>query len=186
MNPKETAAEILALYKQFGDADYIGEPVSQTEHMSQCAQLAMASGADNEMVLAAFFHDIGHLCEHIMPVQQMDGFGVVNHEALGASYLRQKGFSERMAKLVASHVDAKRYLTFADADYYTKLSAASRHTLALQGGVMTAQEAANFEADPLHKDYIQLRRWDEQAKLEQQPLVPFELMAEKIIELLTN
>jgi len=186
MNPRDIAAEVLALYKQFGDADYIGEPVSQTEHMSQCAQLAMEAGADDEMVLAAFFHDIGHLCEHLMPVQHMDGFGVVDHETLGADYLRNRGFGERMAKLVASHVAAKRYLTFADAAYYAQLSDASRHTLALQGGVMTADEAAAFEADPLHKDYIQLRRWDEQAKIEHLPLVSFELMAAKIIQHLSN
>jgi predicted HD phosphohydrolase len=34
------ADEILTLYKMYGDQDYIGEPVSQIEHMCQCAQLA--------------------------------------------------------------------------------------------------------------------------------------------------
>lgn len=31
--------EILDLYRKFGNNDYIGEPVSQLEHMSQAAQL---------------------------------------------------------------------------------------------------------------------------------------------------
>src|SRR6187402_138350 len=104
---QQTADEVLLLYQRFGGEDYIGEPVSQVEHMCQCAQLAEAGGFDNEVVLAAFFHDIGHLLEHVMPAKQMDGFGVVDHEKLGADYLLQKGFSERIAKLVSSHVQAK-------------------------------------------------------------------------------
>ncbi|HNP95352.1 MAG TPA: hypothetical protein PKJ63_06975, partial [Cyclobacteriaceae bacterium] len=44
--------EIFALYTKYGDEDYIGEPVSQLEHMSQAAQLAIDSGADDEVILA--------------------------------------------------------------------------------------------------------------------------------------
>ncbi len=103
--------EIFSLYENYGAADYIGEPVSQIEHMCQAAQLAEAEGYDEEVVLAAFFHDIGHLCEHVLPVPSMDGYGIVDHEGLGSRYLLEKGFSEKIAKLVESHVAAKRYLT---------------------------------------------------------------------------
>lgn len=162
--------EVISLYEQFGGEDYIGEPVSQIEHMCQCAQLAENEGYDNEVILAAFFHDIGHLCEHITEVKLMDGYGVVDHEKLGADYLRQKGFSEKIAALVASHVNAKRYLTCRFPDYYEQLSSASKETLVFQGGVMTEEEAKSFEADPLADLYIRLRRWDEQAKEERVPL----------------
>ena len=73
MNPQQTLAEIFGLYEQHGTADYIGEPVSQIEHMSQAAQLAMAEGFDDEVVLAAFFHDIGHICGQ--GGENMGGFG---------------------------------------------------------------------------------------------------------------
>jgi len=162
--------EVISLYEQFGGEDYIGEPVSQIEHMCQCAQLAEKEGYDTEVILAAFFHDIGHLCEHITEVKMMDGYGVVDHEKLGADYLRKKGFSEKIAALVASHVNAKRYLTCRFPDYYEQLSPASKETLVFQGGVMTEEEATSFEADPLADLYIRLRRWDEQAKEEQIPL----------------
>lgn len=59
---EQVIAEVFGLYERFGDNDYIGEPVSQIEHMSQAAELAMAEGFDDEVVLAEFFHDIGHLC----------------------------------------------------------------------------------------------------------------------------
>ncbi|MEQ1624409.1 MAG: phosphohydrolase, partial [Sediminibacterium sp.] len=69
---------IVSLYGKYGNADYIGEPVSQLEHMCQSAQLAEAEGFSEEVILAAFFHDIGHLCEHFMPVAFMGGYGVVD------------------------------------------------------------------------------------------------------------
>lgn len=171
-SPQETARYIISLYNQYGGEDYIGEPVSQLEHMQQCAQLAEQDGYDEEVVLAAFFHDIGHFCEHLMPVQHMDGFGIVDHEKLGADFLRSHGFSEKIAQLVQNHVQAKRYLTFCYQEYYEKLSEASKRTLEFQGGRMTAEEAAAFEADPLFELHIKLRRWDEGAKLEHQPLQP--------------
>ena len=167
---KQVADEVLTLYQRFGGEDYIGEPVSQIEHMCQCAQMAGEAGFDDEVILAAFFHDIGHLLEHVMPTAQMDGFGVADHEKLGAEYLRQKGFSEKIAKLVASHVPAKRYLTYLYPEYFNQLSAASKKTFEFQGGVMSKEEATVFEMDELHPLYIQLRKWDEAAKLEHVPL----------------
>jgi 2-amino-1-hydroxyethylphosphonate dioxygenase (glycine-forming) len=166
----QIAEEIFSLYQDFGNADYIGEPVSQLEHMCQAAQLAEAEGYDEEVILAAFFHDIGHLCEHIIDTKPMDSYGVVDHEIIAGNYLRQKGFSEKMARLVENHVQAKRYLTFKYPDYFNKLSDASKMTLAKQGGVMDELEAQNFETDHLHLLYIKLREWDDKAKMEHELL----------------
>ncbi|MBX9778790.1 MAG: HD domain-containing protein [Chitinophagaceae bacterium] len=167
------ADEIISMYEQFGSEDYIGEPVSQIEHMCQCAELAETNGADRDTILAAFLHDIGHLYEFAQPKEKlvhMDTFGIVDHEKLGADYLLSRGFSENVAKMVASHVNAKRYLTFKYPEYYNLLSEASKNTLLHQGGIMTESEAAVFESDPLHQKYIALRKWDEQAKIEKQPV----------------
>jgi phosphonate degradation associated HDIG domain protein len=157
--------EIFFLYENHGNADYIGEPVSQLEHMCQAAQLAEEEGHDDEVVLAAFFHDIGHLCEFIMPVELMEGVGVLDHESIGQEYLVNRGFSERIAKLVRSHVEAKRFLTFRYPDYFEKLSDASKTTLQHQGGRMNADEAKAFETDPMFDLYIKMRTWDDLAKI---------------------
>lgn len=157
--------EIFSLYETHGNADYIGEPVSQLEHMCQAAQLAEEEGYDDEVVLAAFFHDIGHLCEFIMPVELMEGVGVLDHESIGQAYLVNKGFSERVAKLVRSHVEAKRFLTFKFPEYFEKLSDASRLTLQHQGGRMNAEEADAFETDPMFDLFIKMRTWDDLAKI---------------------
>lgn len=162
MSPEQVVARVFGLYERFGASDYIGEPVSQFEHMSQTAQLAMAEGCDDEVVLAAFFHDIGHLCAE--GAENMGGYGVVSHERLGADYLREAGFSERLARLVEYHVQAKRYLTLREPGYYAQLSEASRRTLEYQGGVMSEAEADAFAADPLCALSLRMRRWDELAK----------------------
>ncbi len=178
--------EIFSLYKLFGEEDYIGEPVSQLEHMCQAAQMAEALGYDQEIVLAAFFHDIGHLCEHIMALENMDGVGVVDHESIGMNFLLQRGFSERIGKLVKSHVDAKRYLTFKHPAYFDKLSEASKKTLEFQGGKMNEQEALEFENDPLFEEYIIMRTLDDKAKITGMPLPDLDYYKHMAIEHLVN
>jgi len=168
--PEEIVNEIFALYEQHGDEDYIGEPISQLEHMSQAAMLAQAEGYDDEVVLAAFFHDIGHLCAAGAEVGSMDGMGNIDHEKLGADYLSDRGFSPRLANLVNGHVIAKRYLTYKHPEYFEKLSPASRATLNFQGGVMSADEAAEFEANPDADLIIRMRYWDDEAKLKNTPV----------------
>lgn len=162
--------EVFSLFDKFGNADYIGEAISQLEHGCQAAECAEKEGFSDEVILAALFHDIGHLCEMNGDKPQMGGYGVMEHEKLGADFLRDRGFSEDMAKLVQSHVEAKRYLCFADAEYYGKLSEASKKTLEYQGGVMSEDEASKFEKDPLFKTIIRMRHWDEMAKEVDVPL----------------
>lgn len=161
--PEEIVNEVFALYELHGNEDYIGEPVSQLEHMSQAAALAEAEGYDGEVVLAAFFHDIGHLCA---TSESMDGMGNVDHERLGHDYLIVRGFSPRLANLVNGHVIAKRYLTYKYPEYYNKLSPASKVTLGFQGGVMSGAEAAEFEQNPDADLIVRMRYWDDEAKLQ--------------------
>jgi predicted HD phosphohydrolase len=114
----------------------------------------------------------------------MGGFGVVSHERLGADYLRRAGFSERMARLVEYHVQAKRYLTLKEPGYYERLSEASRRTLEYQGGVMTAEEAKAFERDPLCAVSLRMRQWDELAKEMGVPVIDLAVLKEKALHLL--
>jgi len=183
--PSEVVEEVFALYEKFGDADYIGEPVSQIEHMSQSAQLAMQEGHDDEVILAAFFHDIGHICVmNSSESSSMGGYGKKSHERIGADYLRSCGFPERVARLVENHVQAKRYLTFKYPEYFRELSEASKRTLAYQGGVMSEPEAKAFEADPLFETSILMRKWDELAKEISIPVIDLQILKDKAISLL--
>ena len=179
---ESTVNEIFDLYDKHGAAEYAGEKVSQLEHMCQAAQFAMQEGHDDEVVLAAFMHDVGHLLPIHNESESMEGYGMMDHEKLGAQYLRRVGFSDRMCKLIASHVNAKRYLTFKYPDYYNQLSGASKKTLEYQGGRMEEAEAKQFETDPLFDLYIKMRRWDEAAKVEHQPMPDINMFRLKAIE----
>ncbi len=185
MKSEAIVKEVFELYDRYGNEDYIGEPVSQIEHMSQAAALAMKEGYDDEVILAAFFHDIGHICVSRNKENDMDGFGTKSHEKIGADFLRQKGFSERIAKLVENHVQAKRYLTYKQPDYLNHLSEASKKTLELQGGVMSESEAFAFEKDPLFDISIKMRNWDEQAKELNTPLIDMEKIKARALHALT-
>ena len=172
---------VFNLYRRAGEVDYIGEPVSQLEHMQQAAYLAQQAGADEALILGAFFHDIGHLCAP-SDAPQMERLGVVDHEGIGADYLRQHGLGGELADLVLLHVEAKRYLCQARPEYAQQLSSASKGTLEFQGGPMTKVEADAFKQHPLFRKILQLRAWDEAAKVPGAPgldLPSLQAMAER-------
>lgn len=169
-----TANEIVLLFEKYGNEDYDGEPVSQTSHMVQCAMQAIKEGADTELILGGFLHDIGHLLRHEQATEAMGTFGVVNHEGLGAAYLRTKGFSERICATVEKHVDAKRFLVATQPSYRLKLSEASLQTLIWQGGPMNEEEVASFKLHPFMDDIIKVRLWDEMAKDASAQLLPLQ------------
>jgi predicted HD phosphohydrolase len=152
---------LLQWLRSAADADYIGEGVSQLHHALQCATLAKGQ-TDTELVLAALLHDIGH--SGPSDETSMEGLGTYNHERVGADLLLGLGFSPRLARLVAGHVEAKRYLASTKAGYLNRLSPASARTLDLQGGPMSAEEAERFRRHPDFRALVQLRSWDEGAK----------------------
>lgn len=179
-NAADIADEIIHLYTLYGGEEYSGEKVSQLEHMVQAAQLARAQGFNDEVVLAAFLHDVGHIAEKHTETNSMSNYGIKDHEAIGAAYLSDLGFSSTLTRLVASHVAAKRYLTLREPGYYEKLSEASKKTLEYQGGPMSEDEADLFEEDGLFREIVQMRRWDEEAKIEHLPIPPLTVFKELI------
>ena len=134
-NIDQTVETVLAVFRNRGHEEYHGEPVSQLEHAVQAAELAQQHDPnDPEFILAAFLHDFGHLCGSGRDEDKMDGYGAWQHELTGARELERFGFSEKITRLVAGHVQAKRYLVSTDPVYYEGLSKASRITLEKQGG----------------------------------------------------
>ena len=61
-------------------------------------------------------------------------------------------------------VDAKRYLCQVNPDYFDRLSDDSKRSLALQGGVFSAEQAAAFLQHHGARDAVMLRQWDDLAK----------------------
>src|SRR5215468_5437286 len=91
-----------------------GDPVDLLAHGLQCADvLRRQRPGDIGLQLAGLVHDIGH--------------GVPGHARVGAEFVRPL-LGDRVATLVALHVEAKRYLATTERAY--DLSEASRTSLA--------------------------------------------------------
>jgi 2-amino-1-hydroxyethylphosphonate dioxygenase (glycine-forming) len=175
-------ATVFELLESSAKQPYIGEPISQLEHALQTAMFAERAGAGDPVIVAALLHDVGHLCDAKAPV--MPGLGVVDHEAVGADWLRALGFPYEVVSLVRSHVRAKRYLVATQPAYRNQLSPASISTLELQGGPMSTAEALAFENEKGMRDALRLRAWDEQAKVigaSVAPLAKYGGMLERVL-----
>lgn len=166
MSASSIAKSIIYLFQAHGNMEY-GEQVTQISHAMQAGMLAREQGLDDELVAAAFLHDIGHLVPLEQPdksYERMGDFGMEAHDKWGEQYLRKHGFSDRLIATVRNHVDAKRYLCAVDETYYAALSDASKETLRYQGGTMEKGETKAFEQSPFFAESIQIRRIDELAK----------------------
>jgi len=137
--------------------------INQRQHALQAALLAEQAGLSDAMVAAALLHDIGHMVHDLGQNPADDGVDD-EHERLGYEFLTGM-FGPEVTEPVRLHVAAKRYLCAVEADYFAKLSRDSVLSLSLQGGPMSAEEVAEFEAVAEYADAVQLRRFDEQAKV---------------------
>jgi [1-hydroxy-2-(trimethylamino)ethyl]phosphonate dioxygenase len=167
-------AQIQHLLEQKASGRYGLTLINQQQHALQGAWLAEREGKGDAMIVAALLHDIGHMV-HDLGDNPADHGIDDQHEALGHAWLAGH-FGPEVTEPVRLHVAAKRYLCATEADYFGKLSQDSVKSLALQGGPMSAEEVTAFEALPEYREAVQLRRYDEQAKvkgLETPPVAHF-------------
>ena len=155
--------DIRLLFERRGAEQYSGEPVTQLEHALQTATRAEVAGADDELVTACLLHDLGHLLHDLGATPTLQGVDD-RHQHAALPVLRGL-FSARVLGAIALHVDAKRFLCATHAGYEAALSADSKRSLVLQGGVFVANQAASFIARPGAGDAVQLRQWDDLAKV---------------------
>lgn len=153
---------IEALFARRGAEQYAGEPVTQLEHALQCAALAEADGADDELVTAALLHDLGHLTQALGESPTLRGIDD-RHQHVALPHLKGL-FPARVLGAIGLHVDAKRYLCATRPGYHEALSDDSRRSLVLQGGVFDTAQAAAFMAHAGAADAVRVRIWDDLAK----------------------
>lgn len=161
--PADFAAEITRAFAERG-GDAYGENVTQLDHALQCAQLAEAEGAGDQLIAAALLHDYGHLFEGRGEAAERDGRDA-RHEIHGARVLG-RWFGPEVAGPVALHVMAKRYLCAVEPGYEAALSPGSVLSLRLQGGPLGPAPCRRFERSRFAADAIRLRRWDDAGKIE--------------------
>lgn len=162
--PEEQADLIINYVAERGQSHY-DEDITQLQHALQSALLARNAGKSSEVIVAAMLHDLGHLL-----VDEHDATGDflaedLNHEEVGAEYLKPF-FTPTVLEPIRLHVPAKRYMCAKDPDYYNGFSDASKKSFEVQGGAMSDEECAEMEKNPLLELALELRRWDDGAKIE--------------------
>ncbi len=157
-----TPKSLLAVYQAQGHRMYDGEPVTQLEHACQCGYLAEKSGAHSALQLASWLHDVGHLWVNAEGSPTLRGENDAHEEV--AARLLMPLFGSAVSEPVRLHVAAKRYMVTTRPTYAKKLSSDSVRSLALQGGLMSEEECAQFELEPYASDALKLRVWDDLAK----------------------
>lgn len=116
------------------------------------AGLAMASGADDPLVVATLLHDVGR-ARYLAR-----GAPGVPHEEVGRRFTDAR-FGERAGWLVAQHEVAGRYLAAVDGDYLASLPRTARTAVRRHGGPLPTRRAAAFASHPWADDVVCLRRW---------------------------
>lgn len=157
------ADDIFEIFATRGAAAYFGESVSTTDHCLQTAYFAQLEQAPAPLVVAALLHDIGHLVVDV-PDELENWLEDARHEETGSAWLARR-FGPAISEPVRLHVPAKRYLCATQQSYFKRLSPASVKTLELQGGPMSAAEAARFETEPFFREAIRVRHWDDSGKV---------------------
>lgn len=158
-----TIEDIRSLFEDAGTRLYGGEAVSQREHGLQAAWFAEKSGEADSLIVACLLHDLGH-----MVLEQGDddlARGIDDQHQVRVIPLISHLFPASVTTPIALHVEAKRYLCFAEPSYAGSLSQASQDSLALQGGPMDAQQAKQFIEIPYAQAALALRRYDDAAKI---------------------
>ncbi len=158
----EIVNALFDLIEMYGFRQY-DEHVTIVQHMQQAAHLSEVQGEDEEFIIAAFLHDIGIFCNPFIKKPQVGGFIRKDHEMIGAAFLSEQGFSERICDLVTSQLDAKRYVKTKEFRYRKKSTGDDSLFLA-PDLYMTRDELSSFEKSELFNEAIRLRRIDEAAR----------------------
>lgn len=174
-------AQAFDLLATRGDGAYGLAGVTQLEHALQSAALAKSRGLGPALIVAALLHDIGHFLpagDVSLAEQGVDD----RHEMAGPAMLARL-FDADVLEPIRLHVPAKRWLCAVETDYFGRLAPDSVRSLTLQGGPMSAEEAAEFSLNPYADASAELRRIDDDAKipgLRVPPLEAYRAMARKL------
>ncbi len=134
-----------------------GVAVTQLAHALQTAALLRREHpGDAELAVAGLVHDLGQL---------LPGARDETHAGDGAAAVRA-ALGDRVAGIVALHVEAKRYLVTTDSNYKERLTDDSVASLGRQGGALTDDQAAAFLGRRWGPEAVTLRRADDRAKVD--------------------
>lgn len=179
---RPTVDHLIDLLRSCDQHSY-GEDVTMLDHALQSAAemeaVVTLGDGDDELVLAALLHDLGHL------VGVAGTHGRPEHAETGATLL-QSWLPATVTEPIRLHVAAKRHLVATDPSYADQLSTASQITLVQQGGAMTPAESTTFLAEPHARRAMLLRYCDDLGKRPGRTVAPLEAYRSRIAQALSS
>jgi len=134
----ECITSIKEIFFNFGENYFDEKNVTQLRHPLQCAYLAEEENSTPALITACLLHDIGHLINNNACSSIELGIDA-EHEEKAVEFLAP-WFGDDVLFPIRWHVDAKRYLTGTDLEYFSRLSTGSIRSLEVQGGPFSRQE----------------------------------------------
>ncbi|MFW0795745.1 HD family phosphohydrolase [Gordonia sp. CPCC 205515] len=148
------------------------EAVDELDHALQCGHQASRDGADDELILAAALHDLGHS-------PNVDRHR--HHDVAARDWLTPR-FGARVGWLAGAHVAAKRFLAATEPGYAADLSETSVMSMNQQGGPGVDVDWTTHE---WWADAVRLRRFDDAAKMPGAPALSVDdvlVVARRVLE----
>lgn len=157
--------ELTFLYENYGNEKYmIQEEITQKNHVLQAAYFAKQADAPEYVIIGLLFHDIGQIAdkENLGNIELLHH----DHDELGATWLIEHGFPQKVADLVRYHTIAKVTLCDQNPNYFDHLSLASKISYEIQKRkYATGPEKTNFLKHQLRDDFWAARWCDDMAKI---------------------
>lgn len=167
IHAQDKVQRVLSILTKYG-ADSCCKKCTVLSHSYQTGLLAVGKDYEDELIIAAFLHDIGHLCPlYLSPNQyeKMSCHGLKGAEKWGQFFLEEIGFSEKITHIVGNIINAKRYLCSKSSNYFHTLSKDQQEIFSNEGGLMSHEEMNTFENDTYFTETVNIRKLDDQANL---------------------
>ena len=162
--PQACVQEVLDLLTKHNEVVYPGERITILELSLRAAFLAEEAKAPSYEITAALLHNLGHL----LRLESEGGAApdkLTPTDDITSGYLR-RWFGDSVIVPIQLQVAAKRYLCASEPGYVDQLTDSSKHSLATQGGPMSAADAEEFLKSPHAEVAVRLRRLHDRAKLD--------------------
>ncbi|NGX57639.1 MAG: hypothetical protein K940chlam3_00532 [Chlamydiae bacterium] len=179
--------DLVTAYEKYGGDKYmICEEIIQTSHVLQAAYIANEAGAPENIVIGLLFHDIGQVAikENVGNIEVLHRY----HDDIGEEWLEERGFPEKVCKLVKFHTLAKVVLCMEDEEYFEHLSLASKESYYYQRDKYLNEPGQlsldRFNALPYREDILTSRKCDDMAKIagmDPDHFIAYKEMIERVI-----
>ncbi len=155
--------------------------VGPLDHALQCGAHAMAARADDATIVAALFHDIGHL---LITDPSATTEARQDHDVVGARFLA-RWFPDDVTYPVRLHVAASRYLTTIEPTAFHR-NGSSDDAETVAPVPMTTSEVLAFQENPHWMVALDLRRWDEASRVTGAPTPTMTVFREIVVDVLRS